>query len=127
MPLVKVHLREGRPPQDKAAIAAGIQSALVEVLEVPEADRYQLFAEYGDDDFRHTEGYLGLAYTRRLLMIEITIVDGRDGALKRALLAAINRNLVAAGLVGPDDVFVLVYEIGRPCVSFGQGLAQRAQ
>lgn len=127
MPLVKVHLREGRSPQDKAAIAAGIQSALVEVLDVPEADRYQLFFEFRDEDFRHTESYLGLSYTRRLVMIEVTIVEGRDGALKQALLAAINRNLVAAGVVGPDDVLTLIYEIGRPCVSFGQGLAQRAQ
>jgi hypothetical protein len=42
------------------------------------------------------------------------------------LLAEINRNLVAAGVVGGDDVFVLISEIGRANVSFGKGLAQRA-
>jgi phenylpyruvate tautomerase PptA (4-oxalocrotonate tautomerase family) len=127
MPLIKVHLRQGRSQQDKDAMAAGIQSALVEVLGIPDADRYQLFTEYGEQDFRHTEAYLGLSYSPRLVMIEITIVEGRDDELKKALLAAVSQNLVSVGVVGPDDVFVMVYEIGRACVSFGQGLAQRAQ
>ncbi len=51
---------------------------------------------------------------------------GRDDELKKALLAEINRNLVAAGVVSGDDLFVLITEIGRANVSFGRGLAQRA-
>ena len=42
------------------------------------------------------------------------------------LLSKINRNLVAAGGIGEDDVFVLISETGRSNVSFGKGLAQRA-
>jgi predicted polyphosphate/ATP-dependent NAD kinase len=67
-----------------------------------------------------------MAYTHQLLMIEITVLVGRDDERKKALLAEINRNLVAAGVVRADDVFVLITEIGRANVSFGQGLAQRA-
>ncbi len=126
MPLVKVNLLKGRSAEEKDSIAASIQAALVCTLELPEADRYQLFNEYDGESFRHTSGYLGMTYTDQLLIIEIAFVEGRDDAVKKSLLAEINRNLVAAGVVGGDDVFVLITEIGPANVSFGRGLAQRA-
>jgi phenylpyruvate tautomerase PptA (4-oxalocrotonate tautomerase family) len=126
MPLVRVNLLKGRSAEEKDSIATSIQTALVSTLEVPEADQYQLFNEYDGESFRHTSGYLGMTYTDQLLIIEITIREGDDDELKKSLLAEINRNLVAAGVVGGDDVFVLITEIRDANVSFGQGLAQRA-
>jgi phenylpyruvate tautomerase PptA (4-oxalocrotonate tautomerase family) len=126
MPLVKVNLLKGRSTEEKDSIAASIQTALVATLGVPEEDRYQLFNEYDAENLRHTSAYLDMTYTDQLLIIEITFLVGRDNEQKKSLLAAINGNLVAAGLVGGDDVFVLITEIGRANVSFGKGLAQRA-
>jgi phenylpyruvate tautomerase PptA (4-oxalocrotonate tautomerase family) len=126
MPLVKVNLLHGRSAEDKDAIAAAIQAALVSTLRVSDANRYQLFNEYDAENFRHTTGHLGMTYTDQLLIIELTIREGDDDEQKKALLAEINRNLVAAGVVGADDVFVLITEIGDADVSFGNGLTQRA-
>ncbi len=126
MPLVKVNLLKGRSAEEKDSIAAAIQAALVSTLDVHEANRYQLFNEYDAESWRHTSGYLGMTYTEHLLIIEITVSEGDDDEHKQALLAEINRNLVAAGVVGGDDVFVLITEVGRANVSFGKGLAQRA-
>jgi phenylpyruvate tautomerase PptA (4-oxalocrotonate tautomerase family) len=106
MPLVTVNLLKGRSAEEKDSIAASIQTALVSTLGVPDADRYQLFNEYDGESFRHTSGYLGMTYTDQLLIIEITFL--------------------VAGVVGGDDVFILITEIGRANVSFGKGLAQRA-
>ncbi|WP_309615722.1 tautomerase family protein [Salinibacterium sp.] len=125
MPLVKVNLVKGRSAEQRAAIGDSIQAALVSMLKVPEADLYQLFTEFDDTNFRHTNGYLGLEYTPQLLVIEITILEGRDDDTKIRLLAEINRNLVAAALVRPDDVFIMITEIGLANLSFGGGLAQR--
>jgi len=66
-----------------------------------------------------------MTYTDQLLIIEITIREGHDDEVKKLLLSEINRNLVATGVVGGDDVFVLITEIGDADVSFGKGLAQR--
>jgi len=126
MPLVKVSLLKGRSTEEKDSVAASIQTALVSTLDVSDANRYQLFNEYDGESFRHTSGYLGLTYTDQLLIIEITIREGDDDDHKKSLLAEINRNLVAAGVVAEDDVFVLITEIGDANVSFGKGLAQRA-
>jgi phenylpyruvate tautomerase PptA (4-oxalocrotonate tautomerase family) len=121
-----VNLLKGRSAEEKDSIAASIQTALVSTLEVHDDNRYQLFNEYDEENFRHTSGYLGMTYTDHLLVIEITVREGDDDEHKKSLLAAINRNLVAAGVVGGDDVFVLITEIGGANVSFGRGLAQRA-
>ena len=126
MPLVKVNLLKGRSAEEKDSIAASIQEALVSTLGVPDEDRYQLFNEYDGESFRHTSEYLGMTYTDQLLIVEITFLVGREDEQKKSLLAEINRNLVAAGVVGGDDVFVLITEIGGANVSFGRGLAQRA-
>ncbi|MBW1637525.1 tautomerase family protein [Microbacterium resistens] len=126
MPLVKINLLEGRSTSEKYAIAAAVQAALVTNLGVPDADHYQIFNEFPADNFRHTDSYLGLNYTEQLLIIEITFLVGRTDEIKKALLADINRNLVAAGVVSSDDVFVTITEIGLANISFGGGLAQRA-
>lgn len=125
MPLVRINLVKGRSAEEKDAIASSIHSALVSTLDVPDADRYQLFNEYDEENFRHTDGYLGLEYSDHMLIVEITFLEGHDDELKKSLLAEINRNLVAAGVVGEDDVFVMISEVGRANVSFGKGLAQR--
>jgi phenylpyruvate tautomerase PptA (4-oxalocrotonate tautomerase family) len=127
MPLVKVNLLKGRSVEEKDAIATSIQTALETTLEVSGANRYQLFTEYDRESFRHTSGYLGMTYTDQLLMIEITLREGDDDEHKKSLLAEINRNLVAGGVVGADDVFVLITEVGGADVSFGKGLAQRVR
>ena len=126
MPLLKVNLLKGRSAEEKNSIATSIQTALESTLEVSDANRYQLFNEYDRESLRHTSGYLGMTYTDQLLIIEITVREGDDDEQKKSLLAEINRNLVAAGVVGGDDVFVLITEIGDADVSFGKGLAQRA-
>jgi phenylpyruvate tautomerase PptA (4-oxalocrotonate tautomerase family) len=71
MPLVNVNLLKGRSAAEKDSIAASIQAALVSTLGIPDEDRFQVFNEYGAENFRHTSGYLGMTYTDQLLIIEI--------------------------------------------------------
>lgn len=126
MPLVKISLLKGRTSEEKIAIGAAIQAALVDALKVPDEDRYQLITEFDDENFRHTGAYLGIQYSDKLLIIEITFLQGRDDEMKKTLLAKITENLAAKDLVRPDDVFVMITEIGLANVSFGRGVAQRA-
>jgi phenylpyruvate tautomerase PptA (4-oxalocrotonate tautomerase family) len=126
MPLVRVNMRKGRTAKDKDLIGDGIQAALEEVVGVPRDDWFQLFDEFEPQNFQHTSGYLGMNYSDQLLIIEITFLVGREADLMKRLHAAINKNLVTAGVVASDDIFVMVYEIGAANLSFGGGIAQRA-
>jgi hypothetical protein len=56
-------------------------------------------------------------------MAESTSLEDREDQVKKSLLAEINHNLVAAGVVAADGVFVMITEIGRARVSFGGGAA----
>ncbi|MEH2478119.1 phenylpyruvate tautomerase PptA (4-oxalocrotonate tautomerase family) [Nitrobacteraceae bacterium AZCC 2146] len=127
MPLVKINLRRNRDQQAKKGIAEAVQAALVAVMGIPNEDLYQLINEYEPENFIHTDEYLGLKYSANLLMIEIAFIHGRSDELKKALLKDINKRLVATGLVKEDDAFVVISEVGRANVSFGKGLAQRAE
>ena len=126
MPLVKINLRHGRTTTDKDRIAAAIHAALVDKLLIPADDRDQLFLEFDPENFRHTARFLGVSYSRQLLIIEITLIEGRDEEVRKSLLSEISANLVAAEVVTADDVFVVLTEISPANISFGRGLAQRA-
>jgi phenylpyruvate tautomerase PptA (4-oxalocrotonate tautomerase family) len=126
MPLTKIHLREGRSAEDRAAIAGAVQEALVTNLGIAEDDLFQVIQEYGEGDFRHSDAFGDLTYTRDLLMIEISFIQGRSDEVKKGLLADLNDRLVKAVALRPDDVFVILYDVGPANVSFGRGLAQKA-
>jgi hypothetical protein len=79
LPLAKIHIRKGHRAEQKRAIADAVQAALTATLEIPEQDRFQLIQEYEDGHFIHTDAFLDLSYTRDLLMIEITFIEGRSG------------------------------------------------
>src|ERR1700739_3884648 len=101
MPLVKLNLRRGHKADAKKILGA-VQSALVGTFGVPNDDLFQLVNRYEDADFVHTPGYLEMEYSRDLVMIEITFVEGRSDDMKKALIAAICKNIVEATGMNSD-------------------------
>jgi phenylpyruvate tautomerase PptA (4-oxalocrotonate tautomerase family) len=128
MPLTKVHLRHGSTPEKRRAIADAVHKSLVDILGIPEQDRFLVIVEYTADNFVHTPSFdlYELSYTDDLLMIEISFIEGRSDDVKKTLISELNARLTAAARVRTDDVVVVLYEVGRANVSFGQGLTQRA-
>jgi hypothetical protein len=58
-------------------------------------------------------------------LVKVNLLEGRSTEEKGSIAASI-QTAFASGVVGGDDGFALVTEIGRADVSFGKGLAQRA-
>ncbi len=127
MPVVAFNLLKGRSPESKRKMADAVQAAIVSTIGVPDEDRYQMFREYSEGDYIHTDGYLGISHSPKLLILEITFIHGRSDDAKKALLRAINDRLVETGEISAADVFVAIHEVGRANISFGRGLAQRAE
>lgn len=50
MPLVRIALRAGTTPEHRRAIADGVPRAMVETINVPAADRFQVVTEHGAPD-----------------------------------------------------------------------------
>jgi hypothetical protein len=95
-------------------------------LSFPPEDFFQLVHVLPRSQFRHTPAFLGLAYSDDLILLEITFISGRPKEKKLGLLKALNANIVAAAGISPDDLMIMLYETPGENISFGRGLAQRA-
>jgi phenylpyruvate tautomerase PptA (4-oxalocrotonate tautomerase family) len=126
MPLVKIHVVEGRYDAARIAkVSDAIQSALMNTLRVPREDFYQLIFELPKDRFLHTPSFAGMHYSDDLIILEVSFI-GRPKETRLALLKDINSRVAATAGVSPDDMMIMLYEVNGENISFGQGEAQRA-
>ena len=121
MPLVRISLREGKPPSHHAAIGDGIHRAMVETINVPAPDRFQIFHEHHADAFVFDPTYLGISRGDDLVIIQITLNQGRTLEQKKALYARIAENLARDPGVRQQDVMVNLVEVPKENWSFGDG------
>jgi phenylpyruvate tautomerase PptA (4-oxalocrotonate tautomerase family) len=125
MPLVRISLLKGKRPAFRRDMGDAIHRALVETINVPPADRFQVLTEHEPGDLVYDPGFLGVARTNDIVIIQITISVGRTLAQKRALFRRIADNLAALGL-RRDDVWINLIEVAKENWSFGLGTASYA-
>ena len=124
MPLVRIDLVEGRSAPQVAAISNAIQRALVDCLDVPERDQFQVINEHSPGRLIYNSGYLGVERTEGIVIVQIFLSSGRSTAHKQAFYARAAELLAAEAATRPEDVTIVLTENTRADWSFGQGLAQ---
>lgn len=124
MPFVRIHTKQSTSAEHRRAIADGVHAALVETIDIPADDRFQVLSSHGDD-LIYDANYLGIARTDGIVMIEVHLSVGRSLEQKRALYAGIAQRLGAIG-VRQQDVFIHLMETTLLNWSFGNGEAQYA-
>jgi len=126
MPLVRISLLEGRSAEYKKKIGDVVHQAMVETINCPPQDRFQLITEHTKENFLCAPEYLGIPHTDDLIIIQITLNEGRTVELKKMLYQAIANGLNAAVSVSVQDVFISLVEVKKENWSFGNGVAQYA-
>jgi phenylpyruvate tautomerase PptA (4-oxalocrotonate tautomerase family) len=126
MPLVRITLRRGKSPAHLAALRNGIYQAMRETFNVPENDRFIMISQHDADEFDYDPGYLGIARSDDLVIVQITCNTGRTVEMKQALYRSIADNLAADPGLRPEDVFINLVETSKENWSFGNGIAQYA-
>ena len=126
MPLVRIALRSGKSESYRRAIADSVHRAMVETINVPAKDRFQIVTEHGPSDLIYDPSYLDIPRSDGVLLIQITLSSGRSVDLKRALFARIAALLSDNPGVRREDVFVSLVEVAKENWSFGNGIAQYA-
>jgi 4-oxalocrotonate tautomerase len=124
MPLIRISLRAGQPPERRRAIADAVHQALIETVDVPADDRFQIVTEHAADALIYDRNYLGVARSDDIVMIQIALRRGRPVAVKQALYRRLAERLGDAAGVRPEDVFVTLVENDLADWSFGNGVAQ---
>lgn len=126
MPLVRISLREGNPAAYRRAIGDGVHRAMVETINVPPLDRFQIVTEYPPDGLIYDPTYLGIERTDEVIFVQITLNLGRSTEQKRALYARMTELLAENPGLRPQNVLVSLVEVARENWSFGNGEAQYA-
>jgi phenylpyruvate tautomerase PptA (4-oxalocrotonate tautomerase family) len=126
MPLVRISLQVGSEPSFRTKIGDAVHQAMIDTINVPAADHFQLFSEHAPDQFVYDPSYLNIERTDGLVMIQITLNAGRTVEQKKALYARLAALLSERAGVRPQDVLVNLVEVPRENWSFGNGLAPYA-
>jgi len=124
MPLVRIALREGTPPEYRRAIADGVHRAMIDAMAIPPDDRFQVISEYSAENLIYDPQYLGIKRSDRVVFVQITLSAGRKPGQKRALYKRIAELLAKAPGVRPEDVVINLVEVAWENWSFGNGVAQ---
>jgi hypothetical protein len=127
MPVAKIHVLEGRYDETRLGkVSAAVQDALIAALGIPPEDLFQIVHVLPQGRYRHTPSFLGLTYSDDLILLDVTFIAGRPREKRLGLLKALNERVVAAAGISPDDLLITLYETSGENISFGRGLAQRA-
>ena len=125
MPLVRISLVKGKTAAYRRKLGDAIHNALVDTIDVPLADRFQLLTEHEPGDLIYDPGFLGIARSNDIVIVQITISAGRSLEQKRALFRRIADNLAALGL-RREDAWINLIEVAKENWSFGNGVASYA-
>jgi len=126
MPLVRISLVKGKPESYRRKVGDAIHRALVDTIDVPPLDRFQILTEHAPGDIVYDSNYLGIARTSDILIVQITLSVGRTLEQKRALYRRIAANLNAAVGLRPQDAWINLVEVAKENWSFGNGVASYA-
>jgi phenylpyruvate tautomerase PptA (4-oxalocrotonate tautomerase family) len=124
MPLVRIDLRRGKPPEYRQALADGIYEAMREAIGIPENDRFILVSEHDADNLSYDRHYLGIERGDDFVAVQITLRRGRSVEAKQALYRGVTERLSRSPGVLPADVLITLVENGPEDWSFGNGVAQ---
>jgi len=95
----------------------------VDVLAIPERDRFQIITEHEPSRIIAQDAGLGFERSDGAVMIQIFTQTGRSTPVKQQLYAAIAASLAKEGVAG-EDVFIGYVENTQADWSFGFGRAQ---
>ena len=125
MPLVRISLMKGRPAGFGEKLGRVVYETMVETINVPQGDRFQIVTEHDrDDGLVYDPGYLGIARSDGIVVIQMTISEGRTLEQKKALYRRLAERLGTELGVRAEDVFVNLVEVKKENWSFGNGIAQ---
>ena len=122
MPFVRITLSADRSQPMRDAIAEGVHNALISSINIPKGDRFQVIDAQPDTALHFNPEYLDVD-RRDPVLVEVTLVKGRNQDKKQALYQAVAANLAEVG-VRPQDVMVILHETSMQDWSFGNGEMQ---
>jgi 4-oxalocrotonate tautomerase len=123
MPLVAIHLLEGRSAEEVDTISDVVHQAMVELLDVPQRDRFQIITQHSPGSLRFDRHYLEVDRGDGFVLVHITLSAGRTTDAKRRFYQRLCSLLTERVGMRAEDLAVVLTENQREDWSFGRGQA----
>ena len=124
MPLVRIDLVEGKSQEYRQKVGEIVYQTLLDVLSVPNHDRFQVITEHSKSGLSFDRDYLGVHRSNDCIFLQIALNSGRSVELKQRFYKAIADGLHVGVKLRREDVFVNLVEVPKENWSFGNGEAQ---
>ena len=123
MPLLRFDLIEGRSESELKKILDVTHEVLIDALQVPKHDRYQVVQEHKRPRMVIEDTGLGFARSDKIVVLQITSRP-REREMKQAFYRLLVERLSASCGISPTDVVVNFVTNADEDWSFGAGRAQ---
>jgi phenylpyruvate tautomerase PptA (4-oxalocrotonate tautomerase family) len=124
MPLVRIDLLAGKPPEYGVQVGEVVYQALLDTLNVPKNDRFQVIVEHPKQGLQFDRDYLGVHRTDNCIFVQITLNSGRTVEMKQSFYKAVADGLHESLKLRREDVVINLVEVPKENWSFGNGEAQ---
>lgn len=127
MPLVRIALRQGKPAEFGKRIGAVVYQTMVDTINVPVHDNFQVITEHGADGLIYDPEYQNIVRTDEVVFIQITLNEGRTVEMKKTFYKTLAERLNQELGLRQEDIMINLVEVKKENWSFGNGIAQYAQ
>ena len=126
MPLVRIDLPRGKSPEYRRTLGDVVYEAMIQTINVPANDRFQIITEHPPEELIIDRTYLGIERSADCILIQVFLNEGRTTELKKAFYRAVADGLNQRLGLRKQDVFINLVEMKKENWSFGNGEAQYA-
>lgn len=127
MPLVRIDLLEGKTAEFKSQLGELVYESMLETIGIPEEDKFVVVNDLKAEELIFSTNYLGVDRTEGIVIIQITMNEGRTTEVKKALYKTVADKLNSQLAIRKEDVFINLVEVNKENWSFGNGIAQYAE
>ncbi|MCT1798353.1 tautomerase family protein [Aerococcus viridans] len=127
MPLVRIDLLEGKTAEFKSQLGELVYESMLETIGIPEEDKFVVVNDLKAEELIFSTNYLGIDRTDGIVIIQITMNEGRTTEVKKALYKTVADKLNSQLDIRKEDVFISLVEVNKENWSFGNGIAQYAE
>jgi phenylpyruvate tautomerase PptA (4-oxalocrotonate tautomerase family) len=124
VPLVRISLMRGKHAAFGEKAGRIVYESMVDAIKVPRNDHFQLITEHDRSGLIYDPSYLDIQRSDGLIIVQITLSEGRSVEQKQALYKRIAERLHSELGVRTEDVFINLVEVKKENWSFGNGIAQ---
>lgn len=121
MPILNVQILQGHSAAQKAALLTAASNAVVESIAAPLPSVRIVLQEVPAENVI-VAGEIG----KRMVRVDVALIEGRDEAKKAALIAALNLAVCTSIDISGDDVRVLIRDVPKVDMGVANGISAKA-